>query len=425
MAPVEKKKAAVPPLVAEAASTPARSETQLEMGAQGRTAMRNVALDLGNRITYARAEGGAVVERRVFSSLAEAEPLLGPKTTPARVAVEASREAWFVHDTLTSWGHEVTLVDTTRVRELGIGHHKRKNDRIDAGLLALAVEKGVLPKAHLLSPARRKLREQLGLHRGFTESRASFAVQLRGLLRARGIRLPTCAVARLPGMVKEHCAQAEQELLKPLSTAIEQLTAVLREVDLELERLAAEEPAILRLKTVPGVATIVAAAFVSVIDDAKRFDRAHQVEAYVGLVPSEHTSGRRKLGSITKQGNSYLRALLVQAAWSIVRARQSTPLKTWALAVMRRRGKQVGVVALARRLAGVLWAIWYEGTVFEAARIGRASAEGLTGQARQIEATAERLRGQAQAAEFVAAALAGASRKTLLPPVRQRKKVMA
>jgi transposase len=140
-----KRKAAALPLVAEAASTPARSETQIEVGAQGRATMRNVALDLGNRITYARAEGGAIVERRVFGSLAELESVLGPSSVPARVVFEAGREAWFLHDRLKAWGHEVKVVDTTRARKLGIGHHKRKNDRIDAAVLALAVEKGDVP----------------------------------------------------------------------------------------------------------------------------------------------------------------------------------------------------------------------------------------------------------------------------------------
>lgn len=381
--------------------------------------MRNVALDLGNRITYARAEGGSIVERAVFESLDAAFSRIG-KETPSRVVIEASREAWFVHDTLTRWGHEVFIADTTRVREVGIGHHKRKNDRIDAGVLALALEKGNIPRAHVLSPARRKLREQLGLHRSFTDTRASYAIQVRGLLRARGIRLPECRVSCLPRIVTDFCTEPHRELLKPLTRGIEQTTLLLAEVDVELERLAAEEPAILRLKTVPGVATIVACAFVAVIDDPKRFQRAHQVEAYVGLVPSENTSGRRRLGSITKEGNSYLRAMLIQAAWSVIRSRQSSPLKTWALAVQRRRGKRIAVVALARRLVGVLWAIWYEGTVFEAKRVGQSSAEGLSRQAQTIEGTAEQLREQVQSEELVASALAKAQRKSLLPLTNRR-----
>jgi transposase len=197
---------------------------------------------------------------------------------------------------------------------------------------------------------------------------------------------------------------------------------LLRQVDIELERLAAEEPAILRLKTVPGVATVVACAFVSVIDDPKRFDHAHQVEAYLGLVPSESTSGRRRLGSITKEGNSYLRSLLVQAAWATLRNPGSSPLKTWVRAVEGRRGKPVAVVALARRLAGILWAIWYEGTVFDSAVVGASAAEGLRRHAEQVGRTAEEMHAQAQAANFVASALAAAKKKTLVSSRGRQKK---
>ena len=85
----------------------------------------------------------------------------GPSSAPARVAIEACREAWFAHDTLRAWGHQVLLVDTTRSRQLGIGQHGRKNDRIDAEQLARAVERGGIPLAHLLSPHHRGSRELL------------------------------------------------------------------------------------------------------------------------------------------------------------------------------------------------------------------------------------------------------------------------
>jgi transposase len=105
--------------------------------------------------------------------------------------------------------------------------------------------------------------------------------------------------------------------------------------------------------TIPNVSVIVAAVFVSVIDEAGRFRNAHQVGAYLGLVPSEKSSGdRRRLGAITKQGNSYARAMLMQASWGLMRStHQSDPLQQWAAAVARRRGKFVAAVASARRLA--------------------------------------------------------------------------
>jgi hypothetical protein len=133
------------------------------------------------------------------------------------------------------------------------------------------------------------------------------------------------------------------------------------------------------LATAPGVGPIVAVAYVSVIDEAGRFHNAHQVESYLGLVPTEATTGGRgkqRLGAITKKGNSYLRSMLVQAAWAILRsAERNDPLAKWGRAVVKRRGKRVGVVAVARRLTGVLWAMWKSGTVYEPSRIGASGAQ--------------------------------------------------
>src|SRR5690606_9704221 len=114
------------------ADTPTRSEGADNPGAKGRSVMRSVALDLGaKKIAYCEVSDGEVVDRAMVSSLSSLESLLGPRAQPARVAIEACREAWFVHATLTAWGNEVLLVDTTRSRKLGIGQHRRKNDRID------------------------------------------------------------------------------------------------------------------------------------------------------------------------------------------------------------------------------------------------------------------------------------------------------
>ena|GEM_PF-2306639 len=122
--------------VALAAGTPTRLVTQKE-GAKERSAMRNIGLDLGaKKISFCEVEDGKVVARRTVSVLSALEDTLGVNTPKARVAIEACREAWHVHDELVRWGHEVKLVDTTRVKKLGIGQHGRKTDRIDAEVLA-------------------------------------------------------------------------------------------------------------------------------------------------------------------------------------------------------------------------------------------------------------------------------------------------
>jgi transposase len=106
------------------------------------------------------------------------------------------------------------------------------------------------------------------------------------------------------------------------------------------------------------------------------------VESYLGLVPSEDTSGKRRIGSITKQGNSYLRAMLVQAAWCVLRRDpDADPLTRWGQAIAQRRGKRVAAVAVARRLAGVLWAMWKHNTAYDPLKLGHASTKGLVEQA--------------------------------------------
>jgi transposase len=180
-------------------------------------------------------------------------------------------------------------------------------------------------------------------------------------------------------------------LCAPLLAVLAALEPELANAERTIQQLAEREPITQLLMTAPGVGLIVAAMFVSVVDDAKRFHKAHQLESYLGLVPSEDSSGgKRRLGSISKQGNPYMRALLVQSAWCILRLRDtSDPIKVWADALAERRGKRIAVVAIARRLAGVLWAMWRDGTVYDAKVIGQASAAGTARQAQAADVRAK------------------------------------
>lgn len=178
---------------AEADGGPAHSKVQKSGARKETPAMRSVALYLAVRkISYCEIDAGQVLVRRTVNALSSLKDLLGPGCSPARVAIEACREAWHVHAELTSWGNDVLLVDTTRVRQLGVGSHGRKTDRIDAEILARAVEKGNLPKAHLLSKPRQQLRLELSVRRTLVETRAQYITTVRGLARAHGVRLATC-----------------------------------------------------------------------------------------------------------------------------------------------------------------------------------------------------------------------------------------
>lgn len=286
------------------------------------------------------------------------------------------------------------MIDTTRVRQLGIGAHGRKTDRIDAEVLAFAVEHGRLPQAHLLSPERQQMRYELGVRRALVETRASYVTMVRHIVRSHGQTIGSCT----PGyfVVKVRATQLSDDvvaLVNPVVELVEQLDTRIRKADAKLIELAKGEPLVSVLMTMPGVALIVAIAFVSVIDDAKRFHSAHQVEAYLGLVPAERSSGTsRRIGAITKQGNGYARELLVEAAHSVLwRPSSDNPLANWAQAIRARRGMQIAVVALARRLAGVLWAMWRDNTVYEPARVGLATARGLRRDAQALDVRAKAL----------------------------------
>jgi transposase len=351
-------------------------------------------------VDYCEITEGGVIERGVLRGLSQLETRLGPAAPPARVAFEACREGWYVAERLSAWGHEPVMVDTTRVKQLGIGQHGRKNDRIDAEVLATALLSGRIPQAHILSPARQRLRLELAVRRSLVATRARYVTSIRGMVRAHGGAIPTCRTSDfLDKLQSVALDQPAQQLIEPLRASLEVLTRQVAEVDLRIEQLCEEEPVIRRLMTVPCVGSVVAAAFVSVIDDAGRFRNAHQVESYLGLVPSEDTSaGRRRLGGISKAGNSYLRSLLVEVSWTLLRKKDGDPLARWARQLARRRGPRIAIVALARRLAGVLWAVWRDGTVYDPQQLGRRSAEGVSRLAQEREFQAQALRAAADKA---------------------------
>jgi transposase len=378
--------------------------------------MRSVGLDLGVRhIAYCEVKDGQVVERAAVRSFSQLASRLGPRSAPAEVGFEACREGWHVHDMLKKWGHRPRMLDTTRIRQIGVGQHRRKNDAIDAEAIALAVESGRLAEAHVLSAERRALRAQLSVRGALVQTRSQYVTTIRGLARASGLLLPTGAtdnfVDKVNGATMDETLRT---LIAPLVRTLEGLDREIAQVEAALAKVAEQDPTIALCATVPGVGLIVAATYVSVIDEAKRFRNAHAVAAYLGLVPREATTGgpsKRRLGGITKQGNTYARTLLVQSAWSILRARSNTdPLKRWGEHIAQTRGKKIAAIALARKLSGVLWAMLRDGTFYDSALEAHESAHGVREQAthtarraRVLEYAAKKLRRSAQPADAKAA----------------------
>jgi transposase len=219
---------------------------------------------------------------------------------------------------------------------------------------------------------------------------------LRGLGRAADVLLPSCATENFVVKVEESSLDAAtRALIAPLLTVLKGVESELAKVEHTLSEIAMKDSITRLLATAPGVGLIVASTFVSVIDEATRFNNAQAIGAYLGLVPSERTTGgpeKRRLGSITKQGNTHARRMLVQAAWRILLSRDlDDPIRQWGDRIAKTRGKRIAVTAIARKLAGVLWAMWRDGTAYDSVGQAKASATGVRRDARSKTMQADAL----------------------------------
>lgn len=155
--------------------------------------------------------------------------------------------------------------------------------------------------------------------------------------------------------------------ITPLFESLKMLNRQIADADAELEKIVREDEVVRRLCTAPGVGPVTATTFAATIDDATRFGAAKQVRSYLGLVPREYSSGERQhRGRISKAGGSRARTLLVEAAWVLLRWRneKNQALYDWAMRIAARRGRARACVALARKMAGILYAMWRDETQF-------------------------------------------------------------
>ncbi len=342
--------------------------------------MEIIGLDLHKRESQLcrRCPDGHVRHERIPTSRAQFTAALGG-TAPARILLEASTESEWVATHLESLGHTVIVADPNFAPMYATLTRRIKTDRRDAQALMEACAVGAYRAAYRLSPERQHLRTLLGVRDALVHTRTRWIAVCRTRIRAVGLRVPSGAAerfgARVAALDLPARAPALGAELAPLLGLLPGVSAEIAGLDAQLAALAAADPVITRLATAPSVGVITAAGVVAVLDDVTRFRSAHAVAAYLGLVPCEDSSAeRRRRGAITKSGNGRARWLLVEAGWRLLRATApaAAPLRAWGQAVAARRGKHVAAVALARRLAGVLYAMWRDGTDYDGAQLHRA-----------------------------------------------------
>jgi transposase len=329
------------------------------------------AIDLHLRYSQIRiidADGRELRARGVRTSAARLVEAFGG-FGPMRILVETGTESEWVAQTLEAAGHTVVVADPNYAPMYGEIRRKVKTDRRDVVALSEANRHGWYRATHRVSRAQHAHRQVLCSRRHVVQLRSGTISLIRALLRQDGYRLPSGSSARVPARLAAlEIPAGLRDTIAPLQRIVETLTTELADVDERLAARAAADPVVQRLQSVPGVGPVVALTFRAFVDDVGRFAHAGQVSAAIGLVPREASSAeRRHRGHITKAGPRELRSLLVQAAWACWRSQGSGTLRVWVERLAGRRGKRIAVVALARRLSRILFALWRDQSVFATA----------------------------------------------------------
>lgn len=332
-----------------------------------------IGVDLGDRrsqVCVLDAAGELLEESSVPTTASALERKFSglPRT---RVVLETGTHANWVHDLLVKTGHEVVVANARKLR--AISSNERKCDRRDARILADLGR----TNPRLLAPVAvrpEQVRRDLTLVRAraaLVETRTALVNSIRGLAKSSGQRLPKCSAESLH---KQEVGEPLRQVLAPMLASLEQLTLNIRLYDKRINELCrASRKQTKVLQQIAGVGPVTSLYFMLAIGDPARFRDARDVGAYLGLVPRRNQSGSRDPElRISKSGDRMLRTLLVQGAQYILgRWGPDTDLRRFGLKLAERGGKKAkrrAVVAVARKLAVLLFALLRSGEAYEPLR---------------------------------------------------------
>ena len=350
-----------------------------------------IGMDLGDKNTrycVLNEQGEVNLEASVATTPAAIAKLFA-RLPRCRIGLEVGGHSPWISRLLEELGHEVIVANARRVHL--ISKSSKKDDRIDARTLARLVRMD----PDLLSPIRHRSKEAqmdllvIRLRAQLVEVRTGVINSVRGSAKAMGARVPACDADHMDGTRLAGLPMALQARLKPMLEQVESLTKQIHDYDQQIQQIAGSKyPETARLTQVSGVGTLIALTYVLTIDDKQRFGKSRDVGCYVGLRPKRSESGESQPQlPITKEGDGYLRVLLVQGAHHILSRRgPDTDLKRWGSKLAERGGKNAkkrAVVAVARRLAVLLHRLWMSGETYEPLRNSRAAAarQSATGRA--------------------------------------------
>ena len=294
----------------------------------------------------------------------------------ATVLLEACGSAHHWARQIQPFGHTVRLLAPHDVRP----YVRRNNtDRTDAKGLLEAHRNDEIHPVPIKPVAYQAIASLHVMRSTWLATRTARLNTLRGLLREFGVFIPIGSQHVVPH-VRTHLAEttAVPTLLHGTLLAaceeIDALEAQMRAVERQLGHVAADLPDAALLQTIPGIGLITATALLALVTDIRRFPSGRHFASYLGLTPREDSSGsRRRLGAISKRGDVYLRMLLTHGARSVLwhAKAQVAPsaLQRWGLRAQERRGHNVAAIAVANKLARIVWAVWTSQQPFAADRL--------------------------------------------------------
>ncbi len=335
---------------------------------------RVVGIDLGDRssqLCVLDAQTGEVLEEsRVRTTRLGLEQRFAG-VERMRVALEVGAHSRWVSQCLEALGHEVIVANPRKVRL--ISQNRAKDDRVDARVLAqlARVDPTLLYPVRHRGEAAQKDLAVLRARDVLVRSRTGLISHCRGAAKAAGHRFPPCSAHSFAGKAMPKLPPGLDLALGPVVETIGALTRRIRHIDREIERIARDRyPEVARLTRVRGVGTLTALAFVLTLEDPHRFRRSREVGPYLGLVPARAESGQsRPELRITKQGDRFLRRLLVQCGHYILGPfGEDCDLRRYGEAIYHRggrRAKKTAAVAVARKLAVLLHSLWIHPAPYE------------------------------------------------------------
>jgi transposase len=337
--------------------------------------MKILALDLGKYKTvgceYER-ETGQHRFKATLTTPAALEQLV-KEVKPDRVVIEVCNIAGWVCDRLRGMGVEVQVANTTddawRWRKV-----KKKNDRQDALKAAQLSAVNQLKEVHIPQIEVRQWRALIAFRQQLVRRRGRIKNHIRDLLVSEGQLLPrggSCwtqlGIARLEALARPLSEVSMSELWRgQLAIELRQLREVQQEIaaaEEKLDAIAAADPRIKLLRTIPGVGPRLSEAIVALLDHPERFRKASEVSAYIGMVPKELDSGETvRRGPITKQGSRLVRSLLVEVAWAGLRHNPWVRQTYQRISGGKKSRKKIAIVAVGRRLLVRCWAMLRDGS---------------------------------------------------------------